>query len=124
MSARRGLQKRRQRQLFAERFHRLVGGKARAVGGDLEQDAVRLAEIEAAEIEAVDLAGVADAEFVQPLRPCMILRLVRGAKRDVMHAARALPRLGKSSLDHVQLGGRTALAHREHVNPRRASGAA
>src|ERR1700686_337174 len=28
-------QKRRQRQFFAERFHRLVGGEARTVGGDL-----------------------------------------------------------------------------------------
>ena len=62
-------QERRQRELLAERLHRLVGGKAGAVGGDLEQDAVRLAEIKTAEIEPVDLAAVADAKFVQPLRP-------------------------------------------------------
>src|SRR5258708_7372639 len=49
------LEKRRQREFLAERVHRLVAGKARAVGCDLEQDAVRLAEIEAAEIEPVDL---------------------------------------------------------------------
>ena len=55
------LQERRQRQFLAERLHRLVGRKARAVGGDLEQDAVGLAEIQAAEIEAVDLAGVGNA---------------------------------------------------------------
>ena len=36
-------------------------GKARTVGRDLEQDAVRLAEIETAEIEAVDLAAVRHA---------------------------------------------------------------
>src|SRR4051812_39766959 len=41
----------RQRQCFAERFHRFVGRKSRAVGGDLEQDAVRLAEIQAAKIK-------------------------------------------------------------------------
>src|SRR5712692_3180476 len=62
-------QERRQRQFFAERFHRLVGGETGAVGGDLEQYAVRLAEIQAAKIKPVDLAGVADAELVQPLRP-------------------------------------------------------
>ena len=49
-------QERRQRKLLAELVHRLVGGEARAVGRDLEQDAIRLAEIERAEIEAVDLA--------------------------------------------------------------------
>src|SRR5205085_12314405 len=50
-------QKRRQRQLFAERLHRLVGGEAGAVGGDLEQDAVGVTEIQAAEIEPVDRAA-------------------------------------------------------------------
>ena len=84
-------QERRQRQFFAQRFHRLVGGETGPVGGDLEQDAVGLAEIQAAEIKPVDLARVADAEFIQPLCPCMILRLVRGAERDVVHAAGALP---------------------------------
>ena len=47
-------EERRQSELLAERRQRFVGGEARAVGGDLEQDAVGLAEIEAAEIEAVD----------------------------------------------------------------------
>jgi hypothetical protein len=51
-------QKRRQRQFLAERLDRLVGGKARSVGGDLEQDAVGLAEIKTAKIKPVDLAGV------------------------------------------------------------------
>ena len=55
------LQKGRQRQFLAERFQRLVGGEAGSVGCDLEQDAVRLTEIKAAEIEPVDLAAVADA---------------------------------------------------------------
>ena len=44
------LEEGRQRQAFAERLHRLVDGKARSVRGDLEQDAIRLAEIERAEI--------------------------------------------------------------------------
>src|SRR5579863_9765926 len=58
-------EERRQREFFAELVHRLVGGKAGAVGGDLEQDAVGLAEIKAAEIEAVNLAAVGNAEFAQ-----------------------------------------------------------
>src|ERR1700704_6684527 len=62
-------QKRRQPQFLAERFHRLVGGEAGPVGGDLEQDAVRLAEIKAAKIETVDLAAVLGAGFVQPPPP-------------------------------------------------------
>ena len=49
-------EKRRQRQFFAERFHRLVCGKAGTVGRNLEQDAVGLAKIETAEIKPVDLA--------------------------------------------------------------------
>src|SRR5882757_7776417 len=84
------LEKRRQRESFAQRLHRLVGSKARAVGRDLEQDAVGLAEIEAAKIEAVDLAAVGNPHFVQPLRPGLILRLVGRAERDMVHAARAL----------------------------------
>ena len=94
-SRRAWLEERRQRQFFAERFHRLISGEARSVGGDLEQDAAGLAEIEAAEIEAVDLAAVGNAQFVEPLRPGVILGLVRRAERDVMHAAGALPRGGK-----------------------------
>src|ERR1700682_1345243 len=57
------LQKRRQRQTFAECVHRLVGGKAGTVGRDLEQNAVGLAKIKTAEIEAVDLAAVGNAKL-------------------------------------------------------------
>src|SRR5580700_9056207 len=79
------LQERRKRELLAEAVHRLVRRETRAVGGDFEQDAVGFAEIQAAEIEAVDLAGVADAQFVEPLCPAVVLRLVRRTERDVMH---------------------------------------
>ncbi len=71
-----------------------------------------VAEVQAAEIEAVDLAAGMDTELLQPGRPCMILRLVRRAEGDVMHAARALPRRRQVPLlQHVQLGGGAALAH-------------
>src|SRR5687767_1753545 len=48
------LEERRQRQPLAELVHRLVGVEARAVGRQLEQDAVGLPEIETAKIKAVD----------------------------------------------------------------------
>jgi hypothetical protein len=35
-----------ERQAFAERFQRFVGGEAGAIGGDFEQDAVGFAEID------------------------------------------------------------------------------
>src|SRR5215216_2949918 len=115
------LQERWQRQPLAERLHRLIRRKARAVRRDLEQDAVGLAEIEAAEIEAVDLAAVGDAEFVQALGPGVILRLVGGAERDVVDAAGARPHDRRMLVfEHMQFGGRAALppclAHLEHVN--------
>ena len=86
------LEERRQCQFFAERRHRLVGGKAGTVGSDLEQDAIGLAEIQAAKIEPVDRAAVADAEFIQPRQPRLVLRMVGRAKCDVVDAARALMR--------------------------------
>src|SRR5947209_5824066 len=70
------LEKRRQCQFLAEFFQGLVGGKARPVGGDLEQDAVGLAEIKASEIEPVDLAAVGNTQVVQPLCPCVILLFI------------------------------------------------
>jgi len=49
----------------------------------------------------------------------MILLLVRRAKRNVMHAAGALPRHRQILiLDDVQFGRRTALAHRKHMDLR------
>src|SRR5204863_4414843 len=86
------LEERRQRQLLPQRRHRFVGRKAGAVGRDLEQDAIGLAEIQAAKIEAVDLAAVGNVKFGQALRPGVILSLVGRAERDVVHAARALSR--------------------------------
>ena len=47
------LQEGRQRELLAESRQRLVRREARAVRGNLEQDAVRLPEVEAPELVAV-----------------------------------------------------------------------
>src|SRR5215468_10343321 len=73
-------QERRQRQSLAELVEGFVGGEAGAVGGDLEEDAVRLAEVEALEVEAVDLATVRYAHFAEPPSPGVVLLLVRGAE--------------------------------------------
>ena len=49
----------------------------------------------------------------------MILRLVRRAKRDVMHTAGALPGGGCiPALEHMQFGGGSALAHRKYMDLR------
>src|ERR1700674_2424205 len=86
------LQERRQREFFAERFHRLVGGKAGPVGRDLEQDAVGLAKIQALEIKPVDLTAVGNTEVAQASGPGVLLCLIGGAKRPMMHAPGALSR--------------------------------
>src|SRR6202012_5699646 len=66
------LEERRQRQSLAHRLKRLVGREPWTVGRDLEQHAVRFPEIEALEIEAVDLAAVRDAHLAQPFRPRVV----------------------------------------------------
>ena len=81
------LEEGRQRQPLAERLQRLVDGEAGAVGGDLEEDAVRLAEVERAEVVAVDLAARAarrpapgaGSRRASPRRPACGRR--RGARR-------------------------------------------
>ena len=57
------LQERRQHQALAELVERLVDRETGPVGGDLEQYAVRLAEIERLEPVAVDLAAVGNAQL-------------------------------------------------------------
>ncbi len=110
------LQERRQHELFAELVHRLVDAEARAVAGDLEQDAVRLAEVEAAEPEAVHLAGVRHAQLVQPVGPAVVLG-IRRAERHVMHAARALSgRAGPAAPRHASSAPAPPCTHLEHVH--------
>jgi hypothetical protein len=47
---------------LAERLHRLVGRKPRAVGGDLEQDAVRFARLKISGDEIVRTPASADVD--------------------------------------------------------------
>ena len=64
-----GLEEGRQRESLAEVRRVLVGGEAGAVGGDLEEDAARLAEVERLEVVAVDDVGDADARPPAPVAP-------------------------------------------------------
>ena len=92
ISLRRGLEKRRQLQIVAQRFDRLVDGKARRVGRDFEQNAARLAEINRAKILPVELMGRPQAEIGDELlRHRRLGRVVGGAKGDVMHRTAAEP---------------------------------
>ena len=66
---------------------------------------VRLAEVQAVEIETIDLAAVGNAQLVEPLGPGVVLRFVRRAERDVMHGACALLRDRQARLHRdMQLG--------------------
>src|SRR3954463_12857490 len=58
-----------QHDMLSKRCFVLVNGETRAIGRDLEEDAVRLAEVEAAEVVAVHLAAVRNAERVEPVCP-------------------------------------------------------
>jgi hypothetical protein len=70
-------------------FYILVGGEARAIGGDFEEDATWLMEVDGVEVEAVDdrrdIASFPGDLFV-PLR---LLFVVGGAECYVMHASDA-----------------------------------
>src|SRR5439155_8143322 len=92
-------------------LQRLIRRKAWPVSGDLEEDAVGLAEIEAAEVVAVDRTAVGDAILREALGPSVVLVEVRRAERDMVDAAGAASRRRQVGLDgHVQLGAKSCLA--------------
>ncbi len=81
------LEKGRESDLFAQRFHVLVDSETRAIGGDFKEDAVGFAEVEATEIVTIYLAAISDTELVQVLFPFKILRGIGSAEGNVMHSA-------------------------------------
>src|SRR6516225_7003395 len=106
------LEEGRQRQALAELVERLVGSETGPIGGDLEEDAVRLAKIETLKVEPIYLAAVGDAHFAKPPRPGVVFLLVRRAEGDVVDGAGALDRGGEIGLDrNMEFGGRPAIAH-------------
>src|SRR5205823_5133670 len=71
----------------AELLGRLVDAEARAVGGDLEQDATRLAEVDRLEIPAVDHRGHVAAGCQQRVSPPHLGIRVRRPPGDVMNGS-------------------------------------
>ena len=75
--------------LRAELLERHVDREARAVVGDLEEDAARLAEVDRVEVVAVDDRRGVHAGALDALEPLRVLG-DRRAQRDVVDRARAL----------------------------------
>src|SRR3954466_14742829 len=83
---------------------RLVGGKARPVGGDFEEDAAGLAEINGMKILAIDHRRDAKAERVQFFAELHLLLFVFRAEGDVMDGTGGdVPEPDIRSLEQVDL---------------------
>ena len=110
------LKKGREHNLFTECRRILIDRKAGSVGRDLEQDAVRLADVQAAEPEAIHLAAVRNVERIQPLGPGVIV-LVGSAEGNVVDSAGALTSHLQVRLHRdVQLRVRPATPHLEDMH--------
>src|SRR5262245_31999411 len=72
----------RQHDLLAQCGFVLVHREPWPIRGDLEQDAIWLAEVQAAEPVAIDLAAVGDAQSVQSLGPGIVLLKGRRPQGD------------------------------------------
>src|SRR6266508_3005482 len=82
------LEARRQRESLAEVLERLVSREAGADRRYLEEDAARLAEVDRAEVVAVDDRRRRAAALDHPLAPALVL-LGRRRPGDVVHGSRA-----------------------------------
>src|SRR5438128_2886937 len=101
----------RQLQRRAERIGRLVHGEAGLVGGDLEQDAARLAEVDRAEVLALDDRRHVTARLDQHLAPVQLVGVVGRAPRDVVDGAdRLLPHRRLRRVEHIEDRGRATRA--------------
>ena len=73
--------------MLSERLLRLIGREAGAERRDLVEHAARLAEVDRAEVEAVDDRRRIEADGPDALAPRLVI-LVRRGERDVVHRAR------------------------------------
>ena len=90
---------------------RLVDVEARPAGGQLEQHAARLAEVDGVEVLAVDDRGGMRPPRRHPLAPRLLLGVVLGGPRDVVDRPGALdPTLLRRRIDDVE---RAALCARD-----------
>lgn len=106
----------RQYDLLPERSLFLVHREARHIRCDLEQDPVRLAEVQSPEVVAVHQTTVRNAERRETLDPRVVL-LERGStERDVMYASNTWINNGEIRLHgDVQLGVRASRPHLVHI---------
>src|SRR5207244_6805182 len=88
------LEVRRKREPLAEVLRRLVGREAGTEGCDLEEHAARLAEVDRAEVEAVDDGRRRRAGVERPLPPRLVVVHRRGPGDVVDGARTAEPALG------------------------------
>src|SRR4051812_18622966 len=77
--------------MIAECGEILVGGEAGAVGGELEQHAARLEEVDGLEPETIDHFGRTTVGLLHPLAHGKLRFVVCYAPCDVMHCSRAPP---------------------------------
>src|SRR4029077_11008984 len=100
---------RRQLQRSAERFGGLVYGEAWLVGGDLEEDPARLAEINRPEVFALDHRRHVASGFDQHLTPVDLMRIVGGPPRHMVDGSgRLLPHRRLRRIQHVEHRARAA----------------
>src|SRR5579859_222113 len=83
------LQEWRERQALAEVLRVFVGSEAGALGRDLKEHATWLAEVDRAEVEAVNHRRHMETAFGQPLAPRDMLLLVGRAEGDMVDIAGA-----------------------------------
>src|SRR3954465_11864149 len=105
------LQKGRQRQRFAQCLQRLIGREAGPIRGDLKQDAMRLPEVQAAEVEAVHRAARRQPQALEALGPGLVVG-IGDPEGYVMHASS--PGFGNGQVwlfSDMQLRCRSACAH-------------
>ena len=101
------LERGRQREVLAQMIQRLVDGEAGADRGELEEHAARLAEVDRAEVEAIDHRRRSRAGADHPLAPGLVVLHGR-RKGDVVDRAGALDAgLGRRAV--VGVGGPAAL---------------
>jgi hypothetical protein len=92
-----------QTQRLAQVLERLVHVEARPAGGQLEQHAAGLAEVDGVEVLAVDDLGGMRARLGNPFAPRLLLGVVLRRPRDVVDGPGSLdpPHLGRG-IDHVE----------------------
>src|SRR5438105_5134597 len=91
----------REREALAEMLGRFVGREAGAECGDLEEDAARLAEVDRAEVEAVDDGRRRRARLQRPRPPCLVVVHRRGPGDVVDGACAPEPALGRRRVVEV-----------------------